>query len=77
MAVNVSVRHDGGFLPGTIQLTQCYYNNRRTRFNAMKRFRIYSLSSHLKVLTFSPLTGGCSEGLDALGLVQIFLFSVT
>ena len=37
----------------------------------MKRFCICSLWSHLNILTFSPLTGGCSEGLDAL--VQIFL----
>ena len=31
----------------------------------MIRFCICSLWSHLNVLTFSPLTGGCSEGLDA------------
>ena len=31
---------------------------------------LYSLWSHLNVLTFSPLTGGCSEGLDAF----IFFF---
>ena len=30
-----------------------------------KRFCICSLRSHLNVLTFFPLTGGCSEGLDA------------
>ena len=35
MAINVSVRHDGGFLPGIILLTQCYYH-RGTRLNAMK-----------------------------------------
>ena len=66
MAINVSsVQHDGGFLPGIILLTQCYYH-RGTRLNAMKRFCICSLWSHLNVLTFSPLTGGCSEGLDTL-----------
>ena len=37
MAINVSVQHNGGFLPGIILLTQCYYH-RGTRFNAMKRF---------------------------------------
>ena len=32
----------------------------------MKRFCICTLCSHLNVLTFFPLTGGCSEGLGAL-----------
>ena len=41
-------------------LSQCYYN-RGTRLNAMKRFCLCSLQSHLNVLTFSPLTGGCSD----------------
>ena len=42
-----------------------------TTLSAMKRFSICSLSMrsmippNLNVLTFSPLTGGCSEGLDA------------
>ena len=26
MAINVSVQYNGGFLPDTILLTQCYYN---------------------------------------------------
>ena len=65
MAINVSVQYNGGFLSGIILLTQCYYH-RGTRLNATKRFCIYSLGSHLNVLTFSPLIGGCSEGLDAL-----------
>ena len=30
-------QHNGGFLPGIILLTQCYYH-RGTRSNAMKRF---------------------------------------
>ena len=42
MATNLSVEHNSGFLPGIILLTQCYYD-RRTRFNAMKRFCICSL----------------------------------
>ena len=37
MAINVSVQHDGGFLPGVIMSTQCYYH-RGTRLNAMERF---------------------------------------
>ena len=64
MAINVSVQHNDGFLPGIILLTQ-RQNHRGTRLNAMKRFCICSLWSHQNVLTFSPLTGGCSEGLDA------------
>ena len=65
MAIYVSIQHNGGLLPGIILLTQCYYH-RGTRLNAMKRFCIIcSLWSHLNVLTFLPLSGGCSEGLDA------------
>ena len=65
MAINVSAQHNGGFLPGIILLTQCYYH-RGTRLNAMKRFCI-NLQSMIppKFLTFFPLAGGCSEGLDA------------
>ena len=65
MAINVSsVQHNhGGFLPGIILLTQCHYHQ-GTRLNAMKRFCICSLRSHLNVLTCLPLTGGCSKGLD-------------
>ena len=64
MTINVSVQYNGGVLPDIILLTQCYYH-RVARLNAMERFCICSLCSHLNVLTFSPLTGGCSEGLGA------------
>ena len=37
MAINVSVQHNGGFLPGIMLLTLCYYH-RGTRLNVMKRF---------------------------------------
>ena len=40
---NVSVQYNGGLLPDTILLTQCYYH-RGTSLNAMKRF---CLCSHL------------------------------
>ena len=67
MVINViSLKHNGGFLPGTILFSQCYYHG-GTRFSAMKRFCICSLRSHLNALTFSPLTGGCSEGPEAFG----------
>ena len=64
MAINVSVQYNGGLPPDIILLTQCYYP-RGTRLYGMKRFCICSLRSHLNVLTFSPLTGECSEGLGA------------
>ena len=70
MAINVSVQYNGGFLPDIMLLTLCYYH-RGTRLNAMKRFCLCSrLCSHLNVLTFFTLSGGCSEGLDAI----IFFF---
>ena len=64
LAINVSVQYNGGLLPDIILLTQCYYH-RGTRLNAMKRFCICSLWSHLNVLHVFPLTEGCSEGLGA------------
>ena len=67
MAINViSLQHNGGFLPGTILFPQCYYHG-GTHLNAMKRFCICSLRSHLNALAFFPLTGGCSEGQEAFG----------
>ena len=41
MAINLSVQHNGGFLPGIILLTLCYYH-RGTRFNVMKRFFVFA-----------------------------------
>ena len=64
MAINISVQYNGGLLPGIILLPQCYYH-RGTRLNGIKRFCICNLRSHLNVLTFFPLTEGCSEGLGA------------
>ena len=65
-------QYNGGLLPDIILLTQCYYH-RGTRLNAMKRFCICSLRSHLNVLTFSPLSRGCSESLGAF----IFFKNIT
>ena len=42
IAINVSVQYNGGLVPDIILLTQCYYHNRGTRLNAMKRFCIIS-----------------------------------
>ena len=69
MAINVSVQYNSEFLPDIILLTQCYYH-RGTRLNAMKKFCLCSLCSHLNILTFLPPSGGCSKGLDAF---KIFL----
>ena len=41
-----NVQYNGGLLPDIILLTQCYFH-RGTRLNAMKRFCICSLRSHL------------------------------
>ena len=57
MAINVNVQYNGGFLPDIVLLTQCYLH-RGTCLNAMKRFCICSLWSHLNVLTFSPHNRG-------------------
>ena len=42
MAIDISVQHNGGFLPGIILLIQCYYHQ-GPHLNAMKRFCICSL----------------------------------
>ena len=68
MAIN-NVQYNGGFLPDIIRLTQCYYH-RGTRLNAMKRFCLRSLWSHLNVLTFFPPDWGT---LTRFRCVQIFL----
>ena len=64
MAINVSVQHNGGLLHDIILLTQCYYH-RGTRLNAMKRFLYFKPMIPPKRFDIFPLTGGCSEGLDA------------
>ena len=65
MAINISVQQNGGFLPGIILLTQCHHH-RGTRLNAMKRFCLVAAYDPTKRFAiFPPVTGGCSEGLDA------------
>ena len=60
---NVNVQYNGGFLPDIILWTQ-YYLHRGTCLNAMKRFCICNLLIPPKRFDiFSPITGGCSEGL--------------
>ena len=67
MAINVSVQHHGGFLPGIILLTQCYYHRRtRLKWHEVLYLQPMILPTLVNVLTFPPLTGRCSEGLDVL-----------
>ena len=66
MAINISVQHDGGFLPGIILLTQCYYH-RGTRLNAV--FAAYDPGS-TKRFDISPPDWGM---LRRSRCVQIFL----
>ena len=76
MAINVNVQYSGGFLPDIILCTQCYLH-RGSCLNAMKRFCICSLLIPSKRSDiFSPITGGCSEGLADFSLnslPQLFL----
>ena len=65
IAINSSVQYNGGLLPDIILLTQCYYH-RATRLYAMKKFLYFQpLIPPKRFDIFSPLTGGCSEGLGA------------
>ena len=64
--MDVSVQYNGGFLADIILLALCYYH-RGTQLNVMKMFCLCSLCTHVNVLTILPLSGGCSEGLDAFG----------
>ena len=66
MAIYANVQYNGGLLPDIILLTQCYLH-RGTCLNAMKRFCIaVFLIPPKRFDIFSPITGGCSEGLGVL-----------
>ena len=66
MAIDVRVQYNDGLLPDIILLTQ-WYHHKGTRLNAMKRFCIYLHQPLIpkRFDMFSPLTGGCSEGLGS------------
>ena len=72
MAISVNVQYNGGLLPDIILLTQCYF--RGTRLNAMERFCICSLCSHLNVLAYFPPDWGI---LRRSRRVLIFLSTTT
>ena len=64
-AVNVSVQHNGGFLPGIILLTQCH-NHRGEPFTCHEEVLfLQPMIPPKRFDIFFPLTEGCSEGLDA------------
>ena len=71
MAINVTVQHNGGFLPGIILLAQCHYPPRRgTRLNVMKRFCIAAYDPTSKRFDIFPPDWGM---LRSSRCVQIFL----
>ena len=49
MVINISVQHNGGFLPDIILLTQGYYH-RGTRLNTMEWLWLYSLCNSILLL---------------------------
>ena len=66
MAIYVSVQHNGGFLPGFVLLTQCYYHR------GTNAFKCHEEALYLQPMMppkgfdiFPPDGGGCSESLDA------------
>ena len=66
MAINVNVQYNGGLLPDIILLTQCYLH-RGTCLNAMEEvLYLQPLIPSKRFDIFSPITGGCSEGLGVL-----------
>ena len=66
MAINVNVQYNGGLLPDIILLTQCYLH-RGTCLKVMKIFLYLQPSIPPKRFDiFSPIPGGCSEGLGVL-----------
>ena len=65
MAINVSVQHNGGFLPDIIMLTQCYYLPLGNPFKCHEEVLYLQSVIPPKRFDIFPLTRGCSEGLDA------------
>ena len=65
LAIDVNVQYNGGLLPDIILLTQCYFH-RGTRFKCHEEdLYLQPLIPPKRFDIFSPLTGGCSEGLGA------------
>ena len=64
MAINVRVQHNGGFLPD-IKIIDPMLLLSGNPLKCHKEVLSLQPMIPLNVLTFSPLTRGCSEGLDA------------
>ena len=66
MAIYVNVQYNGGLLPDIILLTQCYYYLSGNTFKFHEEILSLQFMIPPKRCDISPpLTGGCSEGLDA------------
>ena len=65
MAINVSVQHNGGFLPDIILLTQMLLPSGNPFECHGEVFSLQPMIPPKRFDIFFPLTGGCSEGLDA------------
>ena len=61
MGINVSVQYNGGLLPDIILLTQYV----TTSHEEVLYLQPMMPPTNLNVLTFFPLTGGCSKDLGA------------
>ena len=62
MAINVNVQYNGGLLPDILLLTQCYLHRGTCHEEVLY---LQPLISPKRFDIFSPITGGCSEGLGA------------
>ena len=74
MAINISVQHNGGLLPDMILLTQCYYHPGTNPFKCHEEVLSLQPMFPPKRVDISPLTGGCSEGLDAFSFFVCLFF---
>ena len=66
MAINVNVQYNGGFLPDIILLTQCCYLHRELCECHEEVLYLQLLIPPKRFDIFSPITGGCPEGLGVL-----------
>ena len=68
--INGSVQYNGGFHPDNILSTQRYYH-RGIRLKCHEEVLYFQLLIPPKSFDIFPLTGGCSEGLDAFSFFFI------
>ena len=66
MAINVNVQYNDGFLPDIILLTQCLSASGNLFKCHEEVLYLQPLIPPKRFDIFSPITGGCSEGLGAL-----------